>query len=171
MISLADTLGVKLKVRRAKPSSRAVRNDMIIKHIGKDYLDAINLLNSSPICGVEDIMNINFGAKEPLLVSDSDCGAATRIMFIEADGKIFPCSFLREEFWSGSIYTDSLDTIWRDSNQFKMIRSLKLNKECIKCHRKRICHAECPSIRLYVNGSLDADDPGCLKNFLKQTIV
>lgn len=171
MISLADTLGLKLKVRRAKPSSGAIKNDMIIKHIDKDYLEAINLLNNSPICGVEDIMNINFGVKEPLLVSDSDCGAATRIMFIEADGKISPCSFLRDEFWSGSIYTDTLDSIWRNSSHFKMIRNLKLNKECVKCYRKRVCHAECPSIRLYVNGSLDADDPGCLKNFLGQPIV
>ncbi|NCB03824.1 MAG: radical SAM protein, partial [Spirochaetia bacterium] len=105
MISLADTLGVKLKARRAKPSSRAVKNDMIIKAIDGEYLNAIYLLNDSPICGVEDIMNINYGAKESLLVSDSDCGAATRIMFIEADGRISPCSFLRDEFWSGSIYT------------------------------------------------------------------
>ncbi|MBW6440806.1 radical SAM protein [Patescibacteria group bacterium] len=171
MISLADTLGLKLKVRRAKPASRTMKNDMIIKHIDQEYLEAINLLNNSPNCGVEDIMNINFRAKEPLLVSDSDCGAATRIMFIEADGKISPCSFLRDEFCSGSIYTDTLESIWRDSSQFKLIRNLKLNKECATCHRKRVCHAECPSIRLYVNGSLDAEDPGCLKNHIKQTIT
>lgn len=168
MISLADTLGVSLKVRRAKPSSRAVKNDMIIKRIDKDYLEAIDLLNNSPICGVEDIMNTNFGAKESVLISDSDCGAATRIMFIEADGKISPCSFLRDEFWSGSIYTDTLDSIWCNSSQFKMIRGIKLNKECAKCYRKRVCHAECPAMRLHVNGSLDANEPGCLKDFLRQ---
>ncbi len=166
MISLADTLGVKLKARRAKPSSRANRNDMIIKNVSDDYIEAVSLLNNSPICGVEDMMNVSFGAKEPLLVSDSDCGAATRIMFIEADGKIAPCSFLRDEFWSGSIYTDSLDSIWHNSSQFKALRNLELNGKCSKCDRRRICHAECPAMRLYVNGSLSADEHGCLKDFL-----
>ena len=168
MISLAESLNLQLKVRRAKPSDRAIDSNVIITEATKEYYEAITLMNKSDICNVEDVMNCSGGLKEPLLLSTSDCGAGTRVMFIEANGIVSPCTFLGNDFHSGSVYDKKLLEIWTLSETFKKMRNIPHNNECTSCHRKSSCHAECPAMRLHVGGKLDAQDPSCLKPYFEE---
>lgn len=168
MLELARKLELPIKVRRAKPSDRAIDNNLIITEATKEYYEAIMIMNQDDNCNVEDIMNCSGGLKEPLLLSNSDCGAGTRVMFVEADGTINPCSFLGKDFHAGNFYRDTLSNVWTTSEAFKQMRNVPLNSDCKSCHRKSTCHSECPAIRLHVGGSLDAQDPSCLKPYFNE---
>ncbi|MBK8241863.1 MAG: radical SAM protein [Saprospiraceae bacterium] len=168
MLHLATSLELQIKIRRAKPSDRAINNMLLIREATPEYYKAIMLMNSDPNCNVEDIMNCSGGLKEPLLLSKSDCGAGTRIMFVEADGTISPCTFLGKNFHSGNFYKNSLSEIWKESPEFQQMRNVPLNEDCKSCHRKLTCHSECPAMRLHIGGSLDAADPSCLKPFFEE---
>ncbi|MGW4030664.1 radical SAM protein [Streptomyces sp. NPDC004838] len=166
VLDLCAELGVPVKARRAKPSGRVIGTTDIITEGTPAYYDAVVKLNEAAHCGVEDLMNVEAGAKEPLLLSENDCGAGTRIMFVDEDGSVSPCTFLGSDFQAGRWTPGSLGDFWADAPAFHRMRSLPENKECGSCSRHTTCHAECPAMRLHVNGSLDGDDPGCIKPLL-----
>lgn len=165
VLALARNLGVRVKVRRVKPAERAIDNDLIIKDGGPDYYRMIGIMNADPNCNVEDIMNTLDSEKHDVVLGPNDCGAGTRLMFIDADGTISPCSFLGAGFSAGNIATTSLDDVWRTSDKFVAARNIPMNSDCISCRRHNTCHTECPAMRLHVGGSLDAQDPSCLKPY------
>ncbi|MEU1312565.1 radical SAM protein [Streptomyces cinnamoneus] len=168
VLDLCNELGVPVKARRAKPAGRVIGTTDIITEGTPAYYDAVIKLNKAAHCGVEDLMNVEAGAKEPLLLSENDCGAGTRIMFVDEDGTISPCTFLGEGFHSGQWKPGSLGETWANAPAFHQMRNLPENKACGSCSRHTTCHAECPAMRLHVGGSLDGDDPGCIKPLLVQ---
>jgi radical SAM protein with 4Fe4S-binding SPASM domain len=168
VLDLCNDLGVPVKARRAKPSGRVIGTTDIITEGTPAYLDAVVKLNKADHCGVEDLMNVEAGAKEPLLLSENDCGAGTRIMFVDEDGTVSPCTFLGRSFEAGQWTPGSLGDFWANAPAFHQMRNLPENKTCGSCSRHSTCHAECPAMRLHVNGSLDGDDPGCIKPLLVQ---
>jgi radical SAM protein with 4Fe4S-binding SPASM domain len=168
VLALCADLGVPVKARRAKPSGRVLETDDIITQPTQAYFDAVLKLNAADHCGVEDLMNTEAGEKEPLLLSETDCGAGTRIMFVDEDGTVSPCTFLGRGFHAGRWTPGILADFWQHAAPFQQMRDLPENKECSSCPRRRTCHSECPAMRLHTGGSLDAADPGCIKPLLLQ---
>ena len=168
VLDLCRELGVPVKARRAKQAGRVIGTTDIITTPTPAYYDAVVKLNKADNCGVEDLMNVTAAEKEPLLVSDNDCGAGTRVMFVDEAGIVSPCTFLGESFQAGQWAPGSLADFWANAPSFHRMRNLPENKTCGSCSRHRTCHAECPAMRLHTGGSLDADDPGCIKPLLIQ---
>lgn len=168
VLALARELDVPIKPRRAKPSGRVLEGSDIITTPTQEYFDAVLKLNAAKNCGVEDLMNLEFAAKDPLLLSEDDCGAGTRVMFVDEDGAISPCTFLGKDFVSGHWEPGKLQETWATAPEFGTMRNLTANEECGGCSRHRTCHAECPAMRLHTGGSLEAPDPGCIKPLLIQ---
>lgn len=167
MIELAKQLGLPLKPRRAKPSGRVLEGSDIITQPTPEYFRAIVKLNEAENCGLEDLMNLDGSSKDDLILSDADCGAGTRIAYIDEDGSISPCTFLGEDFVSGKWEPGKLKFLWAGSEEFETMRNLPMNSECGGCARSSTCHSECPAMRLHTGGSLDAQDPGCPKPLIK----
>jgi radical SAM protein with 4Fe4S-binding SPASM domain len=163
MIQLSDDLGLVLKPRRAKPSGRVIDNEEIITEADAYYMDAVVKLNMASNCGVEDLMNLTPRSDKGLLIGNNDCGAGTRLAFIDEDGSISPCTFLGKDFVATKWSAGKLQDSWIHSEKFKQIRDLPENEDCSQCDRHSTCHSECPAMRLHVGGSLDAADPGCIK--------
>ena len=167
VVKLSNNLGVRLKVRRAKPQKRTIENNLIIKEVSKKYFMILNILNACQNCEIEDIMNFSGSVRSPLLLSATDCAAGTRSIHINFNGNISPCIFLGDAFVDGNIYSTSIMSIWRNGMKTKIMRNIVVNEECENCKRKMICHGECPAIRLYTTGSVNGLDPGCLKDYLE----
>lgn len=163
MITLSQDLGLPLRPRRAKPSGRVLEGSEIITEPTPEYFDAVIRLNTALDCGLEDMMSLNPTPNEDYIMSDTDCGAGTRLAFIDEDGSISPCTFLGDGFKAGEWQKGELMNVWRNAPEFKEMRNLKQNDECGSCSRSSSCHSECPAMRLHVGGSLDAQDPGCIK--------
>lgn len=163
MISLASELGLPLRPRRAKPSGRVLEGSEIITEPTHEYFEAVLKLNNAADCGLEDMMSLNPTPNEDYVMRDTDCGAGTRLAFIDEDGSMSPCSFLGQDFKAGKWQKGKLMEAWQNAPEFKEIRNLKQNEECSGCSRSSSCHSECPSMRLHAGGSLDAQDPGCIK--------
>jgi radical SAM protein with 4Fe4S-binding SPASM domain len=171
VLALASRLDVPIKVRRAKPVGRVLEGSDIITEPTPEYFDAITRLNRASHCGVEDIMRLDGGsAKDQLLVSSNDCGAATRVMFVNEDRAVSPCVFLGKEYTGSRWIPGNLAELWRSAPEFVSLRTLQSNTECTLCPRRRVCHMECPAMRLHTGGSLTAKDPGCLKEFLENRV-
>lgn len=166
VLVLAQDLNVPIKPRRAKPAGRVLEGSDIITEPTPEYFAAVVKLNEAPNCGVEDLMNINAAAKDSLLLSDDDCGAGTRVMFVDERGIVSPCTFLGQDFESGTWRPGMLTDYWRSAPAFETMRNLVANEECGTCSRHRTCHAECPAMRLHTSGRLDGPDPGCIKPLL-----
>lgn len=163
LIELSKELGLPLKPRRAKPSGRVINNKEIITEASPAYLDAVMRLNLAGNCGLEDLMNLTERAEKGLLLGNNDCGAGTRLAFIDEFGSISPCSFLGPDFIAAKWKPGKLIESWGGSVEFENIRQLPENDECSGCSRHGTCHSECPAMRLHVGGSLDSADPGCIK--------
>lgn len=168
VLALSRELGIPIKPRRAKPSGRVLEGSDIITEPTPEYFDAVLKLNAAENCGVEDLMNLEYAAKDPLLLSEDDCGAGTRVMFVDEDGAVSPCTFLGKDFVSGHWAPGLLRQYWSSGPEFEVMRNLSANEECGGCSRHRTCHAECPAMRLHTGGSLEAPDPGCIKPLLIQ---
>jgi radical SAM protein with 4Fe4S-binding SPASM domain len=169
VIALAHDLNLPLKVRRAKPYGRALSGSNIITKPSDAYFSAILKLNAAR-CSIEDIMNLSYAAKDQLILSENDCGAGTRIIFVNEDLSVSPCVFLGDAFISGKWSNGMLAKIWKTSPQFIALRMKRENSECMSCTRRRICHSECVAMRLHVGDSLDAQDPGCLESMLSPKV-
>lgn len=171
VLALMSRLDVPVKVRRAKPIGRILEGSDIITEPSQTYFDAVVRMNRAEHCGVEDIMRLDGGsAKDQLLMSSDDCGAGTRVMFVNEDWSTSPCVFLGKEYISDRWIPGNLANIWRSAPEFVALRKQYSNADCVSCPRHRICHMECPAMRLHTGGSLTAKDPGCLKEFLQARI-
>jgi len=163
VVKLSRDLGIKLKVRRAKPQKRTIENNLIIRDANREYFEALKILNTYKNCEIEDIMNFSNSIRAHLLIGLTDCGAGTRSIHVNYNGDVLPCIFLGNSFVDGNIYHTSLMDIWKNGEKTKIMRNIALNNECKTCERKMICHGECPAIRLYATGTLNGLDPSCLK--------
>ncbi len=169
VVSLSNELGVRLRVRRARPQRRTIENNLVIREVSKEYFEILEMLNLCKNCEIEDIMNFSNSIRPHLLLGPTDCGAGTRSMHVNFNGGISPCIFLGNSFVDGNIYHTSLMDVWKNGKKTKIMRNIPLNNECKICARKLICHGECPAIRLYVGNSLNHSDPSCLKYYLKES--
>lgn len=169
LVELAEQYDVILKIRRAKPSGRAIDNMMVMTHPTPEYFALIKYLNQhSSRVDIEDIMNTQPGYKKDVIVSTADCGAGTRSIHVDQHGNVSPCVFLGKDFIAGNIFKDSkLIDVWRRTQEFARIRKLASHENCYSCPRERVCHNECPAIKLYATGRLSGLDPACLQPYLQ----
>lgn len=163
MIELSKDLGLTLKPRRAKPSGRVLENSEIITEADQSYFEAVIKLNNASDCGIEDLMNLDPNTEREFVLGNADCGAGTRLAFIDEDSTISPCTFLGKDYQAGKWQPGKLKDAWLGADSFAELRNLPENEECSSCSRHSTCHSECPAMRLHTGGSLDADDPGCIK--------
>lgn len=168
-IKFFNSLGAKVKIRRAKPSERAMPEKLIITKISKSYIKLVKYINtlSENEVEIEDIMNLTHSCREELITCEKDCGAGFRSVHINQKGDISPCVFLGNMFISGNIKKDKIKNIWQSGKGFKKIRKSKVYAKCKGCEREKICHNECPAIRLWLNKKFNSKDPLCLKDKLK----
>lgn len=80
--------------------------------------------------------------------------------WIDAEGNVFPCSFLRKSFNAGNIRENSLRDIWIYSAKMELIRSLKGNPTCKECSFADSCRGGCRA-RALESCDLDSIDPAC----------
>lgn len=90
------------------------------------------------------------------------CGAAKMTCSVTPDGRVYPCAFLQEEnFYSGNILSESLETIWNNARVFRTMRSLSI-EACETCPRFDICHGGCPAVAFFLRNDLNCPDPECI---------
>lgn len=169
VISLCSSLSVPLKVRRGKPSGRIDDSNELILSMTDEYAKALVLLNEAESCGIEDIMSFDWTERDDLLTSSNDCGAGTRVMFVDESLRMSPCVFLGPDFnssvrWNGQ--DSGLKETWTRGHGFVKARNLPGNSECDSCARHRTCHSECPAMRMAATGSYGGMDPSCPKPVL-----
>jgi len=167
LVELAYEKNIPLKIRRAKPSGRAIDNDLVMVRPTMEYYRLLNYLNQHTcIVDIEDIMHSGDDPTKDLIVSSADCGAATRSIHIDQNGNVSPCVFLGQSFIAGNIFESSLLDVWRNTQQFNELRNLASHEDCYGCRREQKCHNECPAIKLYATGSLTGKDPSCLRDMV-----
>jgi radical SAM protein with 4Fe4S-binding SPASM domain len=104
------------------------------------------------------------------------CGIGRRVIFIDADGTLFPCpNHATEAFRLGHIETDSLETILKGADRMGRIRKLyhvDNYRQCAKCPFKRWCAGDCRGEVLAMFKKPTAPSPHCksLRKMYKQIL-
>jgi AdoMet-dependent heme synthase len=74
------------------------------------------------------------------------CGAGVSLVFIDADGSVYPCTSLNyPRLLGGNIHEMTLSEIFYNSEAFKHIRNFDINEveACRSCFLKYICNGGC----------------------------
>lgn len=158
---LGKYYGAKVRFSRFRPSGDGGR-------VWKDYhLYKWQLVELSAfLSSFKDILTGD--SLFPILANDGRksgfnmCGAARMTCSISPDGNVYPCAFLQDEvFLAGNITHQSLDSIWHNSQVFKMFRNRRV-EFCESCPRFDVCHGGCPAVAYFLTKSLNSPDPECL---------
>ncbi len=88
------------------------------------------------------------------------CAGGNLNCWIDAEGNLYPCSFLRKQFNAGNIRETSLRDIWIYSASLELFRSIKGNDTCRECSFGDSCRGGCRA-RALETGNMDAVDPAC----------
>lgn len=175
IIELGQSLGLGVKLRRAKPAGRAVENDISLAFPTPDYWEVLGWLEEVREQGaevdIEDLMCLSGDGSEKLFPTTFDCAAGTRSIHVNVYGNISPCVFLDASHISGNIFRQSLSEIWYEGNGFRAARAYTTtpNSDCRGCERNRLCSGECRALVMQAQRILgeteDASgkDPCCPK--------
>jgi len=75
------------------------------------------------------------------------CGIGRRVIFIDADGKLYPCpNHVKDAFYLGDVRVDSLEHVLRRSDAMRFVRNqyhVSRYSKCTKCPFKRWCAGDC----------------------------
>jgi len=162
LAKFASQKKVVLKIRRTRPAGRAIDNNMIFSRPSKRFWEIIKALNKFSNVDLEDIFNLK-SKRSNIFGVWFDCRGGTSSAYVSVGGKISPCVFLGEDFFSGNIKTNSFISVWRNGRGFQKIREIfaKGNPLCQKCPRNLICKGECRAIAHFATGDWQANDPCC----------
>ncbi|MCP4600318.1 MAG: radical SAM protein [Proteobacteria bacterium] len=93
------------------------------------------------------------------------CGIGRRVIFIDADGSLYPCpNHVAPEFLLGSANTDSLNEILLTSKRMCLLREryhIDNYAKCSKCPFKHWCAGDCRGEVLAITGDPTAASPHC----------
>lgn len=93
------------------------------------------------------------------------CSAAKSLIYISANGDIYPCPLLSfEEFKSGNILSGNVSEIWSRSPVFKLLRNLRI-EECESCKIK--CLYWCRGVVYGLTKKINALPPYCPRCWAK----
>lgn len=91
------------------------------------------------------------------------CSAGDRVVYLDSDGTVYPCQFLRDEPL-GNVCERRFSDIWSDTHNslLNMLRDKDkfLTGRCGACGHKSICGG-CRARAKAVSGSLWSEDPAC----------
>jgi len=89
------------------------------------------------------------------------CPVGFLVMYISANGKIFPCSLL-QDLTLGNIRKNDIESIWNNSKALNEIRNINLLKgKCKSCQYKICCRGGCRGLAYLINGDYLCPDPYC----------
>jgi radical SAM protein with 4Fe4S-binding SPASM domain len=92
------------------------------------------------------------------------CPAGRTTCGIDADGNVYPCSFMQDaRLIAGNVRDSTLAEIWRHSDVLRAVREVsQLEEPCGTCTFLRTCRGGCrASAVLSSGGNLNASDPLC----------
>lgn len=91
------------------------------------------------------------------------CSAGRSTCGIDANGNVFPCSYLQDPTLAcGSIAQSSLSEIWAHSRVLRSVRELSRPEgRCSSCEHLNTCRGGCRAAAYLQNGNLRASDPLC----------
>lgn len=96
-----------------------------------------------------------------------NCGLAYKVLFIDADGSIYPCpNFVEKKHLCGNIQEKSLHSIMKNSAVMKHFRAkfiLPNYKQCKKCTFKHWCAGDCRGEVVSLTDSATNPSPHCLE--------
>ncbi|MBF0531971.1 MAG: radical SAM protein [Candidatus Omnitrophica bacterium] len=122
------------------------------------------LTTDSPADGVFMLGMVN-NKKDALacITSHKGCSAGDRVVYIDSNGDVFPCQFLRE-YPLGNILEEPLIEIWQNTRNDLLLqlrdKQSYVEGKCGICRHKHICGG-CRARAQAYHGSLWAEDPGC----------
>jgi radical SAM protein with 4Fe4S-binding SPASM domain len=94
-----------------------------------------------------------------------NCGIGRRVIFIDADGTLYPCpNHVKDAFRLGHVRTDSLEKTLLYSDAMQRIRDnyrVSRYPQCVKCPFKRWCAGDCRGEVLATTDNPYAPSPHC----------
>lgn len=83
------------------------------------------------------------------------CDAGVSYICVNAQGNVYPCDLLQDEFSLGNVFSKSLIEIWNDQN-LDVFRSIKdINSRCANCSLRQACFGKCRALSYMKHHSLD----------------
>jgi radical SAM protein with 4Fe4S-binding SPASM domain len=93
------------------------------------------------------------------------CGIGRRVIFIDADGSLYPCpNHVKETFRLGHVSTDSLEKILFHSEAMQNVRNqyhVSRYSQCSRCPFRRWCAGDCRGEVLATTRNPHAPSPHC----------
>ncbi len=96
------------------------------------------------------------------------CLAGTRVMFISAEGDVYPCGYLPAK--AGSVRKKSIGDIWRTSEVFADLRKNDLRGMCSDCSLKMKCRG-CRARAFSKTGNYLDEDSSCIRQERRQEVL
>ncbi len=94
------------------------------------------------------------------IYSGFGCVGGNLNCWIDAQGNVFPCSFLKDSFHAGNIRNHSLRDIWIYSANLQLFRAISGNEVCRECKYFEFCRGGCRA-RAQFEGDVNQIDPAC----------
>jgi radical SAM protein with 4Fe4S-binding SPASM domain len=109
---------------------------------------------------------MNFCSMIDKTITPARCKAGHSTLLISYDGSVVPCPAFKhaDDFNLGNIYNESLDVIWNQSKNLKLLRELNVMQidGCNTCRESNYCQGRCVAQRFYKYGSIyHGPDPLC----------
>ena len=105
---------------------------------GKEHALKIGF-DSCSISGVARYLNANTAFYE-------GCDAGRFSAFVDEDLRMFPCSFMTNTNWFGSLKDKPMKEIWAEGEFFQKYRNRIINNGCNSCSLQSVCMGGCPFI-------------------------
>ncbi len=95
----------------------------------------------------------------------TNCGLGRKVIFVDADGKVYPCpNFVKESFLCGDLNRTDLGDILKTSpflDDLQNRYNITLYSKCRDCHFRFWCSGDCRAEALAVSKSHLAPSPHC----------
>jgi radical SAM protein with 4Fe4S-binding SPASM domain len=136
-----------------------------VKILSQGGEDMEVLTTDSPADGVYMLRNFlgDGNARSSPIDTQGGCSAGDKVLYLDNDGTVYPCQFLRDEPL-GNVLDRRLSDIWSDKSNrlIGMLRNKRehLSGRCGSCSYKEMCGG-CRARGKANSGSLWAEDPAC----------
>lgn len=161
MHSMAEELGVSLRVSRFRPSGRGARNWQKLRPSEAQLLSFAKWLESRGDVRTGDSF-FSLTSQQRQGLGLNLCGAAKLTCCVSPNGNVYPCAFLQQDaFFAGTVRERTFQDIWNDSAIFDSFRGLRIHS-CEDCTRFDQCHGGCPAVAYHLKNDISGGDPECL---------
>ena len=128
-----------------------------VVQIKRDFESLVQIRTGCPM---------NFCSMIDKTITPARCKAGHSTLLISYDGSVVPCPAFKHapDFNLGSIYKESLEEIWSQNKNLKILRELDVAQidGCNTCPQSRYCQGRCLAQRFYKFGSIyRGPDPLC----------